>query len=144
MLPVFFCYAAKLAWRYLLEVRRAARKGYVPHVRSKFSAMFRRIMRRTRAVWKDARWQSFLVVRFFRKIRPSQRKHPYNLTEWLTTIERRGTAKQGQSRWRGKSSQRLFCVLLKLSIPPLSVWIKDRKYNFERKVMSNQITIRPP
>jgi len=25
-----------------------------------------------------------------------------------------------------------------------SAWVKDRKYNFGRKVMSNQTTIRPP
>ena len=88
-----------------------------PRVRSKFSAMFRRTMCRTRAVWKDVRWQAFLVVRFFRKCAvviasfrtrrdglfkctlffgkhgPERRKHDYNLTEWLTTIERKDTAK---------------------------------------------------
>ena len=114
-----------------------------PRVRSKFSAMFRRTMRRTRAVWKDVRWQAFLVVRIFRKYAvviasfrtrrggafisvrffgkcgPERQKRPYNLTEWLTTIERREPAKQGQSRWRGKSSQRLFCVLFRLSQPTL-------------------------
>ena len=103
---------------------------------------FRRTMCRTRAVWKDVRWQAFLVIHFFKKVHrchcqfknapwwafisvrfffgkhgPQRRKHPYNLTEWLTTIERRKTAKQGQSRWRGKSSQRLFCVLFQLLKP---------------------------